>query len=199
MLWLALVLFLALAIAVLRGGRLSNLGDIHLRMWWLLPVAFLLQIATAWLPTSARWSDSVGLAMILTSFVLLLVLVILNRERTGMWLAGVGVLMNFSVIALNGGMPVLEGAWQVAAGFSNEAAMSVAESYKHVVLDATTRLSFLADVIPIRLASQGNVVSLGDVFLAVGLARFLESELRRPVRWFKRGARAQAGSASVKR
>lgn len=198
MLWLALVLFLALAIAVLRGGRLSNLGDIHLRVWWLLPVAFFLQIATAWLPASARWSDSVGLAMILTSFVLLLVLVILNRDRTGMWLAGVGVLMNFSVIALNGGMPVLEGAWQVAAGFSN-GAMSVSESYKHVALDASTRLSFLADVIPIRLANQGNVVSLGDVFLAVGLARFLESELRRPVRWFKRGARAQAGSASVKR
>lgn len=198
MLWLALVLFLALTIAVLRGGRLSNLGDIHLRMWWLLPMAFLLQIATAWLPRSARWSDSVGLAMILTSFVLLLALVILNRDRTGMWLAGVGVLMNFSVIALNGGMPVLEGAWEVAAGFSGEA-MSVAASYKHVTLNASTRLSFLADVIPIRLANQGNVVSLGDVFLAVGLARFLESELRRPVRWFKRGARAQAGSASVKR
>lgn len=198
MLWLALVLFLALTIAVLRGGRLSNLGDIHLRMWWLLPMAFLLQIATAWLPRSARWSDSVGLAMILTSFVLLLGLVILNRDRTGMWLAGVGVLMNFSVIALNGGMPVLEGAWEVAAGFSGEA-MSVAASYKHVTLDVGTRLSFLADVIPIRLANQGNVVSLGDVFLAVGLARFLESELRRPVRWFKRGARAQAGSASVKR
>lgn len=198
MLWLALVLFLALTIAVLRGGRLSNLGDIHLQMWWLLPLAFLLQIATAWLPRSARWSDSVGLAMILTSFVLLLVLVVVNRDRTGMWLAGVGVLMNFSVIALNGGMPVLEGAWEVAAGFSGEA-MSVAASYKHVTLDTSTRLSFLADVIPIRLANQGNVVSLGDVFLAVGLARFLESELRRPVRWFKRGARAQAGSASVKR
>ncbi|HLT97591.1 MAG TPA: DUF5317 domain-containing protein [Acidimicrobiia bacterium] len=198
MLWLALVLFLAMTIAVLRGGRLSNLGDIQLRLWWLLPVAFLLQIATSWLPDSASWSEGVGLAMILTSFVLLLVLVILNRERTGMWLAGVGVLMNFSVITLNGGMPVLEGAWEVASGFA-DATMSLEGSYKHVVLDATTRLSFLADVIPIRLANQGNVVSLGDVFLAVGMGRFLESELRRPVRWFKRGARAQAGSASVKR
>ncbi|MFO7292817.1 MAG: DUF5317 domain-containing protein [Acidimicrobiia bacterium] len=198
MLWLALVLFLAMTIAVLRGGRLTNLADIQLRLWWLLPLAFLLQIATAWLPHSASWAEGVGLAMILTSFILLLVLVVLNRERTGMWLAGVGVLMNFSVIALNGGMPVLEGAWQVAAGFTDQA-MSVEGSYKHVILDANTRLPFLADVIPIRIGNQGNVVSLGDVFLAVGLARFLESELRRPVRWFKRGARAQAGSASVKR
>jgi hypothetical protein len=40
------------------------------------------------------------------------------------------------------------------------------------------------------------VISLGDVFLAVGLGWFIESELRRPIRWFKRGARAKAGSAS---
>lgn len=198
MLWLALVLFLALTIAVLRGGRLSNLGDIHLRMWWLLPLGFLLQIATAWLPRSAPWAETAGLALILTSFVPLLVLVILNRDRTGMWLAGVGVLMNFSVIALNGGMPVLTEAAEAAGGFAGEA-VSVEASYKHVILDASTRLAFLADVIPIRMFNQGQVVSLGDVFLAVGLARFLESELRRPVRWFKRGARAQAGSASVKR
>lgn len=198
MLWLALVLFLAMTIAVLRGGRLANLGDIHLRMWWLLPLGFLLQIATAWIPDSASWAEEGGLALILVSFVPLLGLVILNRDRTGMWLAGVGVLMNFSVIALNGGMPVLAEAAEVAGGFAG-GALALGESYKHVALDETTRLSFLADVIPIRLANQGQVVSLGDVFLAVGLARFLESELRRPVRWFKRGARAQAGSAAMKR
>lgn len=198
MLWLALVLFLAMTIAVLRGGRLANLGDIQLRMWWLLPLGFLLQIATNWIPQSEPWADPAGLGLILASFVPLLTLVILNRGRTGMWLAGVGVLMNFSVIALNQGMPVLEEAALVASGFSDEA-LAVADSYKHVMLDSSSRLSFLADVIPIRFANQGQVVSLGDVFLAVGLARFLESELRRPVRWFKRGARAQAGSASVKR
>ena len=115
-----------------------------------------------------------------------------------MWLAGVGVLMNFSVIALNGGMPVLVGAAEAAAGCQG-GTPAIAESYKHVLLDATTRLSFLADVIPIRMFNQGQVVSLGDVFLAVGLGRYLESELRRPVRWFKRGARAQAGSATLKR
>lgn len=195
MLWLALVLFLAMTIAVLRGGRLTNLGDIELRYWWLLPLGFLLQIATAWLPDSASWSEGVGLALVLVSFIPLLLLVIVNRDRPGMWLAGVGVLMNFSVIALNGGMPVLEGAAVVASGFA-DGEMTISDSYKHVLLDQSTRLTFLADVIPIRFANQGQVVSLGDVFLAVGLGRFLEHELRRPVRWFKRGARAQAGSAA---
>jgi hypothetical protein len=124
-----------------------------------------------------------------------MVLVILNRTQTGMWLTGLGVLMNFTVIALNGGMPVLSEAAEVASGF----AMSVpdlSESYKHVVLDDTSLLTFFADVIPLRVGSLGQVISLGDVFLAVGLGRFLEHELRRPRRWFKHGASAQAGSAA---
>ena len=48
----------------------------------------------------------------------------------------------------------------------------------------------------LRIAGIGQVISLGDVFLAVGLGRFLEHELRRPRRYFKRGAHAQPGSAS---
>ena len=192
MLWLAMVLFLSMAIAILRGGRMVNLGDIHLNQWWLLPFGFVLQIAAQFIPRSAAtW----GVVLILSSYLPLLILVIINRDRTGLWLAGIGVLMNFTVIALNGGMPVLAEAAEVASGFAPGDPV-IAEGFKHVVLDETSRLVFLADVIPIRIANYGQVLSLGDMFLAVGLGRFVEFELRRPIRWFKRGARAQAGSAS---
>jgi hypothetical protein len=190
MLWLVTVLFLSMAIAILRGGRLSNLGDIHLRLWWLLPLGFGLQIAARYVA-----SPDLGVALILLSYLPLIILVLLNKERPGLWLAGFGVLMNFSVIALNGGMPVLSEAAEVASGFAPGDPI-IAESYKHVVLNRESLLPFLADVIPIRVLNIGQVLSLGDVFLAFGLGRFIEFELRRPVRWFKRGARAEAGSAS---
>ena len=132
--------------------------------------------------------------MVLGSFALLMILVMLNRSQTRMWLAGLGVLMNFTVIALNGGMPVLAGAAEVASGFA-VTDPDLSGSFKHVLLDETSRLSLFADVLPLRLAGIGEVISLGDVFLALGLGAFLESELRRPRRWFKNGARAQAGSA----
>jgi hypothetical protein len=192
MLWLATVLFLSMAIAVLRGGRIVNLGDIYLRQWWLLPLGFLLQVGADLLPPGAT---SWGVPLILSSYVPLLALVILNRDRSGLWLAGLGILMNFTVIAINGGMPVLAEAARVASGFA-PGEPELLQSYKHVVLDQSSRLVFMADVIPLRVANYGQVISLGDVFLAVGLGRFIESELRRPVRWFKRGARAKAGSAS---
>ncbi len=194
MLWLAIVLFLALAIAILRGGRLINLGDIELKAWWLLLVALGLQFGTRWL-ADETWSEAVGVIMVLVSFALLMILVLLNRSKPGMWIVGLGVLMNFTVIALNGGMPVLAGAAEVASGFT-VAEPDISGSFKYVLLDEGSRLTFFADVIPLRLAGIGEVISLGDIFLALGLGVFLEQELRRPRRWFKHGASAQPGSAS---
>lgn len=194
MLWLAIVLFIALAIAVVRGGRVTNLGDVELRAWWLLLVALALQFGTTLLPNS-DWAEGLALGMVLLSYGLLMALVLLNRSRPGMWLAGLGVLMNFTVIALNGGMPVLAEAAEVASGFT-VTEPDLSGSFKHIILDSESRLTLLADVIPLRLGNLGQVISLGDVFLAVGLGRFLEHELRRPRRYFKRGAHAQPGSAS---
>ena len=91
--------------------------------------------------------------MVLTSSGLLMVLVVLNRSKPGMWLAGIGVLMNFTVIALNGGMPVLAGAAEVASGFT----VSVPDfsgSFKHVVLNESSNLTFFADVIPLRIGGN---------------------------------------------
>ena len=192
MLWLAIVLFLALTISMLRGGRLVNLGDIELKGWWLLILAFGLQAATGWLRED---SDTAGLVMILLSFALLMALVGLNRSKPGMWIAGIGVLMNFTVIAINGGMPVLAGAAEVASGFT-VASPDLTATFKHVPLDSSSRLTFFADVVPLRIVGIGEVISLGDIFLALGLGVYLESELRRPRQWFKRGARAQPGSAT---
>lgn len=192
MLWLAIVLFFALAVAILRGGRLLNLGDIELEAWWLLFVALGLQLGTRWIPEQ---SEAAGLALILASFGLLMVLVWLNRSKRGMWIAGIGVLMNFTVIAINGGMPVMAEAAEVASGFTLTIP-DLSGSSKHIPLDETSRLTFFADVIPLRLAGIGEVVSLGDVFLALGLGAFLEYELRRPRRYFKRGVPAETGSAN---
>ena len=151
-----------------------------------------MQVATAFIPNRG-WTATIGFWLIFLSFLLLLLVIVANKDRRGMWLAGLGVAMNFVVIGLNGGMPVLEGAVVVASGF--ESGLNVMADIKHVPLDEGTRLAFLADVIPLRVAGQGQVLSLGDVFLAVGIGSFLEAELRRPGRWFKPGVKLSGGSA----
>lgn len=195
-LWLAIVVVVAIGVAIIRGGRLANLGEIELRLWPLLIIGFAVQTASGFIPSGRSWSAPVGVALLLISYLFILAVVIANRARPGMWLAGFGILMNFSVIAANGAMPVLEAAASAASGFSAEVAIT---DFKHIVLGSETRLMFLADVIPVRFFwGSGTVISLGDVFLAVGLGRFLESELRRPIRWFKHGvpSTTRAGSAN---
>ena len=195
-LWLFIVLIVAVTVAIIRGGRLSNLAEIELRLWPLLIVGFLVQGVTGFLPGNRSWSTTVGVGLLLFSYLIILSVVIANRSRPGLWLAGFGILMNFSVIAINGGMPVLTEAATVASGFEVNV---VVEDFKHVLLGPDSRLAFLADVIPVRFFwGTGTVISLGDVFLAVGMGRFLESELRRPVRWFKHGvpSNTQTGSAN---
>lgn len=193
MAWLAVVIAVSIVIALARGGRFLNLSEIKLRWWPLLILGFGMQFAADRLPVERDWSHDAAVALMILSFIPLLGLVWINRHEAGMWLAGIGIFMNFTVIALNGGMPVLPQAAELGLGIEIDPD-TFSNLSKHVLLDESTRLSFLGDVIPFRLLN--TVISLGDVFLAVGLGVFVEDQLRRPVRWFKHGLNeGQAGSA----
>ena len=63
---------------------------------------------------------------------------------------------------------------------------------KHVLLTDATRLPFLADVLPL----PGAVLSLGDVFLAIGVAVFLEDQMRQPLTLFAHRVTGIPGSAA---
>ncbi len=191
--WLILVLAISLFIALARGGRIANLAEIELRLWWLLIVGFLIQAAAGFFPSSDLVRAG-GPWILVASYIPIVIAVTANREKPGMWLAGVGILMNLSVIIANQGMPVLGESITAASDFTLN--NPVIADFKHVPFDEDTLLGFLSDVIPLRIFGQGHVISLGDVLLAIGLGRFLEGELRKPVRWFKGGVRsAESGSA----
>jgi hypothetical protein len=181
--WIAIVLGSSIVVSLVRGGKLSNLAAIEIRAWWLLFVGFGLQAVANWLPDDS-WR--VAIALFLSSYVVLLLVVWLNRADPGLWIAGIGILMNFTVIALNQGMPVLVEAIEVAGGSPD-----IALDAKHVLLDDGTLLPFLGDVIPL----PRNVISLGDVFLAIGLGVFLEDQLRQPLRLFRHRIKGVPGSA----
>ena len=184
MLWMLLVVGVAMLVGLLRGGRLSNLTEIRVRGWWMLLVGFGLQLVAGFLP---RDQHELAVALILVSYLPLILFVWLNREMNGLWIAGIGILMNFTVIALNGGMPVLPAAVEIAGGSE-----TLTLGAKHVLLDDATRLPFLADIVPL----PGSVVSLGDVFLAIGIGVFLEDQMRRRPRLFAHGVQGPPGSAA---
>ena len=186
---LGVVLVVAVLIGLARGGRLSNLAQVDLPGWPVLFVAVAMQISAEFIPDDRSWSQNTAIGLILGSYALLLGVLVVNRTRPGLWLAGLGILLNFVVIAVNGGMPVSAEAASLAGGGEAELAFDA----KHVLLDGDSDLAFLADVIPVEQLRR--VLSIGDVFLAVGLARFVESALRER-HWLRRAGSGRPGSAA---
>ncbi|MDJ0959882.1 MAG: DUF5317 domain-containing protein [Acidimicrobiia bacterium] len=186
MLFLVIVLAASVIVSLFRGGKLANLPDIYARGWLLLILGFGMQIVGNRLGEDQH---ELAVALVLISYVPLLLVAALNRTSPGMWIAGIGILMNFIVMAANGGMPVLPEAVELAGG---DATSLTAFSAKHVLLDSTTRFPFLADIIPL----PGSVISLGDVFFAIGLGVFIEDQLQQPLRLFRHRVQGIPGSAA---
>ena len=134
------------------GGRLARLASLEVRWPWLLALAIAARLV-------APLSPLAPLPLYLASFAGILAVVAANRSVSGLGLVGVGAASNLAVVALNGGMPV-DLAAVAAAGASGP------HDPLHIVLDATTRLPFLADVI--ALPPVRNVYSAGDVAIAAG-------------------------------
>ena len=173
---------LGLVLGLLAGGTLGNLATIRLRSTWLLLVAVLLRYGTEFLlDAGVPLVDALRLPLLAAAFGFLLVALWRNRNYPGLSLAFVGILSNATVIIVNGGyMPIWEPSLRVA-GFDP----AQFPSEIHTVLPATLDASFLlhlgpfADVIPIPLPFIQNVASVGDAFLAAGLAFFLFASIVR--------------------
>lgn len=158
------VVLLAVAISYVRGGRLRNVAEAPLYHGWLLAVGVVLQLgvdlaaARGWLAVDAWWTYG----LLAVSQVFVVGWVVVNRHLPGLVLVAAGLAANAIVMAANGAMPV-----------SSEAIAALGlgpvevPPGKHVLLDPSTRLPWLADVIPV--APLRSIISVGDILLAAGL------------------------------
>ena len=172
------VVFLLGLVAV--GGRVSDLADIEVRRGWLAPVAFVMQAYLIFFPGERGGGLLSGRSLILIcSYGLLFVVIWYNRRLPGVKLIGLGLLLNFLVMVLNGGfMPITPEAL-VQTGYDVnarqlETGYLVARSKNIVMGSGEARLWFLSDVLvlpnPFPLPS---VMSVGDILIAAGVFYFL--------------------------
>ncbi len=144
-----------------------------LRMTGLVIVAFLPQWLAFYLPVTRRLT-SVQLAatVLIGSQCLLLVFAWLNRHQAGFWVLGIGLLLNFIVIAANGGlMPIAP--HLIAETLPNLPATAWETGARlgwNIILPAAdTRLRMLADTLltPAWLPYR-KALSPGDVLISLG-------------------------------
>lgn len=152
--------------AVMRGGSLDRLAATQFRLPWLVLLGLGVQIGfDLWSP---EWADEgAGLAVLLGSNLLIAIFLAANFRLPGVLLAAIGMALNVIVIAANGAMPVSTLALE-KAGFEGEVGDL---GSKHELLDAGTKVPWLADVIPVPYARA--IISLGDVVLGMGIARLV--------------------------
>ena len=168
------------------AGLIAGLGrallfkrTIHLpelRSLWLVPVAFLPQFVSFYLPaTRVLVSDHIAAASLICSQVLLLLFIAKNTKHRNLWLLGIGLSLNFIVIILNGGlMPISPETVSELAGSvvtnSWETGQRLWQTKDIVLSRDVTVLPFLSDqfLLPSWMPTQ-VAFSVGDIFIAVGV------------------------------
>jgi hypothetical protein len=161
-----LVATAAVALGLARGGSLDTLASTPLRWVWLLFGGLGLQVAAAvWSP--AWFTRPWALLVIVVSNLAILLFIAANRRMPGMLVADLGVALNLLVIVVNGAMPVSA----EAARHAGVETAPVSVALKHEPMTDATALSWLADVVP--LPGVGEVLSIGDLLLAAGIARLV--------------------------
>jgi hypothetical protein len=157
---IALVLGCVAGLAM--GGKFANLRRMSLGKVRLLLAGAFCEFA------GDRWvSGWAGAVVVVAGFLLLFGFAVRNIKLTGMVLVAAGLLSNLTVVALDGGMPVRG----VPAG--------VTSGPRHHGEKPGDHLIGLADVV--HIAPLGEMVSAGDIVLAVGVATVIAG-LMRPAR-----------------
>lgn len=175
------------------GGSLRTLSETRIRWWPLALVGIGLQALPVMTARSWR-AEGVGFWLLLLSYAFLLTFGLANAKKPGFPLVVLGVALNASVIAANGGMPVTEGAVRRAAGERYAEAVRDLEArggVKHRLAGPGDVLLPLADVIavgpPLRgIYSAGDLIAYAGVFLALAAATKGppgKHRLRRGPRW----------------
>jgi hypothetical protein len=175
-----MILLFAILIGLIASLIRSRVGkrafqSFSLKGIWLVFLAYIPQFFAFNLPaTRSIIPDSWIPAVLISSQILLLIFVWVNRTQSGFLLLGSGLLLNFLVISLNGGMmPISPQTASQLIEPGTTVNLQIGQRVgagKDILLEpADTKLSFLSDCftlpkwIPYRLA-----YSFGDILISIG-------------------------------
>lgn len=160
--FLAALTVLAIATVPLAGGRLGRLAELRLRAVPALMVALLVQIVI--ISVVPDGDVTTHRILHLSTYVVVLAWVVLNRRLLWRWPVVLGGLLNFIVIAANRGVMPASRAARATAG------LKVSGGFENSARIADANLAFLGDVFALpSWLPLANVFSIGDVLLVVGI------------------------------
>ena len=177
------VIALALVTGALAGGGIPRLADLRLKLVWVLGVALALRVGAVLLAGTDVGADLPVGAAFVVAYLLLFVFLAANYKVPGLQVAAVGIGLNTLAVILNAGqMPIWSNAFE-AAGFSPAAL--VGDPF-HFLIASGTVAEFVSqggvfgDVVPVPIPLIRDVVSIGDILLAMGIFWAIVYSMTRP-------------------
>jgi hypothetical protein len=162
---------IGLAIGLARRGSLRDFPSTPVRALWLALAGVVLQYLIL--------RGSLAFPVLLASFACLIAFAAANLRAPGFAVILIGLALNTVVIAANRGMPVTREALDTSGqGGTISELITDARGQKHLLATDRTVLLPLGDVIGIP-APIAQAVSVGDLFVHVGIAWFIVAALRK--------------------
>lgn len=165
---------LALVLGLAAGGRIGSLDEKHISWAPYVLVLFVVQaIARGRLGSLLPASGAGRLIWVITSLSIC-VMLMGDLKRPGIPLVITGFLLNVLIMLANGRMPVLVEASQAARA----ALAADASSGFYSLANPGSILPALADAIPLQLGRSVQLVSIGDLMVAVGVVAAIVGGMR---------------------
>ena len=159
----------SIIIGYILKGTLKNFELVDIKGLYAVTFSFLSQFIVIMLIRKGFLENGILTYFLhLFMYMLLFYFVYLNRRYKFIVLMGLGFLLNAIPIFLNGGsMPV-----SLAACKQAGLVVEITKLGMYNLLNSATRLWFLGDIIPKKFITR-EVISIGDVVIAVGLMLFI--------------------------
>lgn len=172
-------ILIGVIVGLFRGGfrhGLAQFSTFKLKGGWIFPLLLLGQFLIFYVQEKWTWVASINGYLFGAVYVTGLVFLWMNRKYPGFTLIWIGVFLNFAVMAANGGrMPVSVEASEVLGPYYVDLLQQGGAVSKHFAMDASTRLSFLGDIIPLSSPyPRTQVISIGDVVMNLGIFLFIQ-------------------------
>jgi hypothetical protein len=170
----AIIILIILALILRRD--LSALAHIPYRGGWKVATAVvgLYVLQAAWViygPGQAVWQ----MMLLIGSHLALFFLLLLNHHVPGAKLFALGVILNTTVMVVNGGwMPATPETHQFVSPDGEVELYAKPPGSKNIILPRSeTRLWILSDIIRVNLPWLKSAVSIGDLLVILGAAQFI--------------------------
>lgn len=171
-------IIIGLIVGFLRGGIRNGLlkfSQIKLKGGLIFPLLLIIQFAIFRFQDNNQALASASNYAFILIYIIGMIFLWMNRNQKGFTLVLLGVFLNFLVMAANGGrMPVSLQAASVLDPYYVDMLKSSAIISKHFLMDASTNLPFLGDIIPLSPPyPRTQAISIGDIVMNFGIFLYI--------------------------